>query len=198
MRLRPSLGCGSWESTFSSTWVLWIVQVQSLGRGCVWLLQTLSQAVWQQIHDQAPTQAMNPSLSLCCHSTNQFLHLSAQEGNTDKDQSLFTDAKVDCIISSKKRGCFGFRYFFFYLWHSICIISSLSLWILVFFFFNSVYWFVEWCADVSVSWCNLHALCCMGQEMCCVQGFELKCFWRARFCMMCENQMPVKFHMSDV
>lgn len=147
MRLRPSLGCVQrmWKLRkhiqfyLSSLNCAGTVLVQGL---CVTPADPFPGRVWQQIHDQAPTQAMNPSLSLCCHSRNQLLHLSAQEGNTDKDQSLLTGAKSDCIISNKKEDALVLDIFLFYICDiSFVIISSLSLWILVFFF--SVYWFVE-------------------------------------------------------
>lgn len=192
--------CGCWESTFSSTWVPWIVQVQSLCRGCVWLSQAEPASRSMIRHQPKPEKLWilpSPSCSgkHCCR--NQLLYLSAQEGNTDKDQSQWTGAKSDCIISNKKIGCFGFRPFLFlYLWHCIYTISSLNLWIFAFFFIlGTGLW-------NCVQMCLYHGVICMycvaWAKKCAVfKALNLKHIWRVWFCTTCENQIPVKFHMLD-
>lgn len=138
---------------------------------------------WRQPKPERPWISSARSGKHCYHSRNQLLYLCAGESNTDKDQSQFTGAKLDPIISNKK------KVFCFVIDHLLCIydfpfilLLLWTLWILVFFIPFIGLWNLYSC--VTILWCSLHILCCMCQEVRRWNTLNMKHIWRAWACMM--------------
>lgn len=115
----------------------WIVQVQSLCRGCVRLLQTpFPGRTWQQIrHQPKPEEPwILPCPSAATAEISYCICLHRRVTQTEIKANLLVQNQISSL-PIKKRGCFGLRFFFVFVTFHLYNLFSLFMNFCIFFKF---------------------------------------------------------------